>query len=303
MKILIGVDGSTGASAAAAFAGRFLDDETDPVLLYYSPPSLASVDLGGADEITRQRVQSSLVETVFDRAKEQLPPSARQNVVTLVGIEKAGVGLIEAAAEHQADLIVVGAHSSQKFEWLKLGGVSRYVAQSSHVPVLIVRPDQRSDPTRPMRVLITCDRRSPASCPKPFLERLAWPQGTHGEVMSVFESYLGEIPEWLRENLARESGASSAANYDMFAREKHEAQDQLNAWCRSLPAAFHCQPAELVEGHAADKICEKLKSGGYDLAVVGAHHHNSLARLLLGSTSDAVLNHAPCSVLVIRDPR
>ena len=101
--------------------------------------------------------------------------------------------------------------------------------------------------------------------------------------------------------MARESGVTTAANFELFAEEKKRAHEDLNAWCRNLPAAFHCQPAELAEGHPADKICEKLRSAPYDLVVVGGHHHNPLARLLLGSTSYAVLNHAPCSVLVIRD--
>lgn len=198
-------------------------------------------------------------------------------------------------------MIVVGSHSTQRFEWLRLGGVGRYVAQTAHVPVLVARPMEDRDVDRPMRVLVTCDRRSPDRCPKSFIERLAWPPGTQGEVLSVYESYLGEIPEWLRENLARESGVATPANYELFAEEKKHAHEELNAWCKSLPAAFHCQPAELMEGHPADRICEKLKSAPYDLVVVGSHHHNPLARLLLGSTSYAVLNHAPCSVLVIRD--
>jgi len=34
--------------------------------------------------------------------------------------------------------------------------------------------------------------------------------------------------------------------------------------------------------------------------VVGAHRHAKIAELLLGTTTRAVLQHAPCPVLVVR---
>ena len=38
-----------------------------------------------------------------------------------------------------------------------------------------------------------------------------------------------------------------------------------------------------------------------DLVVLGAQGHSALSRMLLGSVSDFVATHAPCSVLVVRD--
>lgn len=40
-----------------------------------------------------------------------------------------------------------------------------------------------------------------------------------------------------------------------------------------------------------------------DLIVLGARGHGRLERLLIGSVSDAVATHAPCSVVVVRPPR
>ena len=40
-----------------------------------------------------------------------------------------------------------------------------------------------------------------------------------------------------------------------------------------------------------------------DVLVVGTHGHGRLARVFLGSTADYVVHHAPCPVLVVRDPR
>jgi universal stress protein A len=38
-----------------------------------------------------------------------------------------------------------------------------------------------------------------------------------------------------------------------------------------------------------------------DLLVLATHGHSGLTRLLVGSTADMVLRHAPCPVLVVRD--
>ncbi len=53
-------------------------------------------------------------------------------------------------------------------------------------------------------------------------------------------------------------------------------------------------------GHAGDEIVRLAQEWSADLIVIGAKGHSTLDRVLLGSTSDFVATHAPCSVLVIR---
>ncbi|HEY9752014.1 MAG TPA: universal stress protein [Coleofasciculaceae cyanobacterium] len=52
-------------------------------------------------------------------------------------------------------------------------------------------------------------------------------------------------------------------------------------------------------GDPKQVICDVAKREGCDLIVVGAQTHGFLARLIAGSVSDFVVNHAQCSVLVI----
>jgi universal stress protein A len=52
-------------------------------------------------------------------------------------------------------------------------------------------------------------------------------------------------------------------------------------------------------GYAAEEIVRKAKDDGADLIVLGTHGRRGI-RLLLGSTADRVLHHAPCNVLAIR---
>ena len=57
---------------------------------------------------------------------------------------------------------------------------------------------------------------------------------------------------------------------------------------------------EVVKGNPEQEIVEIAKSWRADLIVVGSHGRGFWGRLL-GSVSDGVLHHAPCSVLVVRN--
>jgi nucleotide-binding universal stress UspA family protein len=56
---------------------------------------------------------------------------------------------------------------------------------------------------------------------------------------------------------------------------------------------------EVIKGNADEKILAIARDWGADVIVVGSHGRNFWGRLL-GSVSDAVVHHAPCSVLVVR---
>lgn len=57
---------------------------------------------------------------------------------------------------------------------------------------------------------------------------------------------------------------------------------------------------ELLSGSPESRIVEKAEDIQADLIIVGSHGYNRWERLLLGSVSDSVIHHAPCSVLVVR---
>ncbi len=61
--------------------------------------------------------------------------------------------------------------------------------------------------------------------------------------------------------------------------------------------------SELLVGSPESRIVETAEEMGADLIIVGSHGYNRWERLLLGSVSDSVVHHAPCSVLVVRIPQ
>ncbi|MDA8967907.1 universal stress protein [bacterium] len=54
------------------------------------------------------------------------------------------------------------------------------------------------------------------------------------------------------------------------------------------------------EGHSGKEICDLAANENAELIVTGAKGRSTIERTLLGSTSDYVAHHAPCSVLVAR---
>ena len=54
-------------------------------------------------------------------------------------------------------------------------------------------------------------------------------------------------------------------------------------------------------GSPWQSICETARRLGSDLIVIGSHGYSGVDRLL-GTTAAKVVNHAACSVLVVRDP-
>jgi nucleotide-binding universal stress UspA family protein len=56
-------------------------------------------------------------------------------------------------------------------------------------------------------------------------------------------------------------------------------------------------------GEPGDSIVEAAVAEAVDVVLVGAHNRGPIGRLLMGSVSDYVARHAPCPVLIVREPR
>ncbi len=66
----------------------------------------------------------------------------------------------------------------------------------------------------------------------------------------------------------------------------------------SVDAVFHD-----VGDHPVDALLDAVERFDADLLIVGSRGEGRTRRLLHGSVSTSVMHHAPCSVLVVHDPR
>lgn len=106
--------------------------------------------------------------------------------------------------------------------------------------------------------------------------------------------------------MAAEPFAISAEYYqqmDNAVREQassfiDEATDQIRA---AFPEDQVPISTEVLRGSPAQQIVERAKEWNADLIVVGSHGRGFWGRML-GSVSNGVVHHAPCSVLVVRKP-
>jgi nucleotide-binding universal stress UspA family protein len=71
---------------------------------------------------------------------------------------------------------------------------------------------------------------------------------------------------------------------------------------RKLSSAGFRVSTSVAEGYAKSVILDKAAEWRADLIALGSHGRMGLERFLLGSVSEAVARHAPCSVLIVRAP-
>ena len=104
--------------------------------------------------------------------------------------------------------------------------------------------------------------------------------------------------------ISAEPFAISAEYYQKFADGLNElagkfikkAEDTIRA---RFPKNELKISSEVLRGGPDQQIIEKAKEWNADLIVVGSHGRGFWGRLL-GSVSDGVVHHAPCSVMVVR---
>ena len=90
------------------------------------------------------------------------------------------------------------------------------------------------------------------------------------------------------------------ANREAAERTAEEAKAEI---LRRLPALEGEVSTKVALGAPQQVIVDEAESWGADLIIVGSHGYGFWERALLGSVSNSVVHHAPCSVLVVRPPK
>ncbi len=138
--ILVPIDGSTCSDKAASFAGRLANrlsakvhvlfvSETD----YAGPWFYYMLDDDVSDKIREKG------NAIADEAAETLRQHGVFDVEAHIEEGHPGEVIAEMAARLDADLIVMGTHGRRGLERALMGSVAREVANSSTVPLLLVK--------------------------------------------------------------------------------------------------------------------------------------------------------------------
>jgi nucleotide-binding universal stress UspA family protein len=133
-----------------------------------------------------------------------------------------------------------------------------------------------------VRVLIAVDGMTPEVASARAAANRPWPSGSCFCLLNVFNPYPFTAAPIIQERL------------------KDKVLQNLETAAKPLRKAGWDTTTEIYPGSARRDISKFAKKWGADLVMVGCNDLNDLGRLLLGSTAQAVVRHAPCSVEVVR---
>jgi nucleotide-binding universal stress UspA family protein len=97
-------------------------------------------------------------------------------------------------------------------------------------------------------------------------------------------------------------GVSEDRRRSILEEHRGEAADRLLAYATEHMRGVAVRPQVRV-GPPARRIVEVAGEEQVDLIVMASRGYGPLGQVLLGSTAERVLHHAPCPVLVVRDGR
>ena len=93
------------------------------------------------------------------------------------------------------------------------------------------------------------------------------------------------------------SGVLSTEEFDREVAAAHEGGAQVVADVQR-ELGLEGSASHVVTGQAGPAICELAETLDADAIVIGTRGHGGLRRAVLGSVSDHVVRHAPCTVVV-----
>lgn len=89
---------------------------------------------------------------------------------------------------------------------------------------------------------------------------------------------------------------------DALTAKMHEqAARMLADWRQEITHVARVKSVVRGGTSAHQEILDAARDNNVDLIIVGTHGRSGLAHLLLGSTAERVIRHAPCPVLVVRE--
>ncbi|MDY0815650.1 universal stress protein [Kitasatospora purpeofusca] len=267
--VLVGVDGSEASLAAVDVAvreARLRGCGLRIVHAFIWP--LMHVSLGPA--------QGGPAEGGLRHQAENLLEDARARARALDPRLEIGTELVTgepltvlARRSRDACLVVVGSRGLGRFGALLIGSVAVHLAAHAACPVLIVRG--RPEPDGPVLVAVDGSETDTEALGFAFAEASA----RRAPLTALHVAHPGASRPDHEERALAEAPAVRRDEYpDVELR------------------------TELIEAHARPALIDASRAA--QLLVVGARGRGGFAGMLLGSTSQAVIQHAHCPVVVVR---
>lgn len=282
--IVVGVDGSPDAHAAAHYAASLAARRRTPLALIhanelplvgYGPLMLAG-SYTAADTSVREAAEKQLIELTEEVG------SAHPGLEVNWRLADGSAASVLIAQSASAATTVVGSRGAGGFAGLLLGSVSTQVAAHGYGPVIVVRP--AADPQGP--VLVGYDGSPGAEAALSYAVQEAIDRQVALVVANV---YCGQLSD-ARQNPHADPALAALHRCEQLLAEAVElpAEQYPQLVIKSLP----------IHGYDAAQALVK-ESARAALTVVGCRGRGGFAGLLLGSVSRTLVHHARSPVAVI----
>jgi nucleotide-binding universal stress UspA family protein len=146
-----------------------------------------------------------------------------------------------------------------------------------------------------MKILIALDASAHSGRALEFVTRMRWPAGSRMIVVSALQPAISAF--------AATTGLGEAAvEAEVLEVERRQHQDLVSKAEGILRESGFSTEGRVLVGDPREALLEVAHAERADLLVVGSRGQTGLAKLMLGSVSSHVVAHAPCSVLVVKEP-
>jgi nucleotide-binding universal stress UspA family protein len=290
MRVLFATDGSKDATAALAYLRSFPlpgDARVRVVTVADLPVDALTAERSGVMRNIALEHARGVADGAAANLKGRWPST---DAVVTHG--DAREGIVRAAEDWSADLLVLGARGLSRARRLLIGSVSLGVARHAPCPVLVVKGKRRSTPP----LLVAIDGSQGADRAVRFLSALPL-RKTPVHLLGVVEPvrFPSTAPAAIQ---ARVLGAIE----DIQSERTIELKNALGRATAALRDTGATVVLSVRKGTSvAGMIVARAEAESAGLVVVGARGLGGIKRMLLGSVSEQVLRDAPCAVLVVGD--
>jgi nucleotide-binding universal stress UspA family protein len=283
-SIVAGVDDSPDGVASAKVAWEIARSAGAECYLVHAAREYWATSGGTDIPIDVGAMNSAVLQIAQDRLAEALAPTMPQEAIDRLDVRlgRAAVLIREVAAEHDAGLVVLGAkHHPAVTRWIG-GSTVHSVVRTSKVPVLVSCMAEVSV----RRVLVAVDVSYAAAPTVAEATKFARLFGADIRVIHVIEPLplIAALP------IALDQEAYYRVSKEQFNEEMSRILEGSDV------------SSVVRRGAAESALPEEVEQWDADVLVMGSHGKGWVDRLLVGSTTERLLNHLPTSTLVVPVP-
>jgi len=276
-KLLVAIDGSPSSMHALEESFKLSKEGTLGVSV--APPFTVDLRVGAEGEI--KKLLTEPCETALTKAAG-MAEVAGAEVFGICAMGQPHERIVDLSESEGCDLIVMGAKGMLSLDKTLMGDTTAKVIGYSVKDVLVV---PENTPLNLNRILLSTDGSEYSRRATARAMDFAESYGTELYVISIVEI----SPEIY-------SIAPQVVEKKVAETEKYLAGIKKQASSRGITfKEFVRDSAEPY--NVIDELAQKEQAG---LIVMGSHGRTGLTRILMGSTAERVIAHAPCPVLVVK---